>query len=91
MTEQTKTIVDPKIIVFERIPSDGKMVTAIHAAEGDTYKCYGTMICDIVRHVARAFEVPEEAVWEWVDKERDHQTSNIEEVGQDGFYQERKN
>jgi hypothetical protein len=38
------------------------------------------MIADIVRHVANAFKVSENDVWEWVDKERYHQTSPAIEI-----------
>jgi hypothetical protein len=38
---------------------------------------YGLLIADLVRHVARAFKVGEDAVWEWVDKERGHPTTPI--------------
>ena len=42
-----------------------------------THETYGLLIADLVRHVARAFKVGEEAVWEWVDKERGHPTTPI--------------
>ena len=35
------------------------------------------MIADIVHHVARAFKVDEDEVWEWMDKERRHPTTTF--------------
>jgi len=43
-------------------------------------KHYGMLIADIVRHIARAFKVHQYEVWEWVDKERHHPTTEVEEV-----------
>ena len=42
-----------------------------------THEEYGLLVADLVRHVARAFNVGEEDVWEWVDKERRHPTTAI--------------
>jgi hypothetical protein len=36
------------------------------------------VICDIVRHVARAFDVDEDAVWDWINRERFNPTTTIE-------------
>jgi hypothetical protein len=69
-------IENPLIIVFEH---DGKIVTHLHPEER-TYEHYGMLIADIVRHIAKAFKVSEEAVWEWVDKERHRPTTGIEEI-----------
>jgi hypothetical protein len=66
----------PLIIVFE---NDGKVQTHLYPGEGG-YKAYGILVADIVRHVASAFKVHENDVWEWVDKERYHQTSPVTEL-----------
>ncbi len=73
--EVTKAIVDPLVIIY-REPG-GNIVTAMHRAAKDTYQGYGLMVCDLVRHVARAFDVTEDEVWVWVDKERYHPTTEI--------------
>jgi hypothetical protein len=39
-----------------------------------SFEAYGILVCNLVRHVAEAFEVNESDVWEWVDKERFHPT-----------------
>jgi hypothetical protein len=66
----------PLIICFE---NEGKIQTHLYPGERD-YKGYGILIADIVRHVANAFNVHENDVWEWVEKERDHQTSPVTEI-----------
>jgi hypothetical protein len=38
---------------------------------------YGLLIADLARHVARAFDVDEQEVWKWVDKERHRPTTAI--------------
>jgi len=74
--EKEMQIENPLIIVYE---DDKKIVTHIHSV-GYTYAEYGIVITDIVRHVANAFKVHENDVWEWVDKERYHQTSPVVEI-----------
>lgn len=66
----------PLILVFR---NDGKTQTHLYPEEM-TYKEYGILIADTVRHVAKAFNVHENDVWEWVDKERDRPTDAVTEV-----------
>jgi hypothetical protein len=66
---------NPLVLMFET--PDGKITCHIHHRVGDTHKTYGLLICDLVRHVANAFHVDEDDVWEWVDKERHHHTTEI--------------
>ena len=74
MPDKVMEIKNPLVIVFE----DGKkIVCRIHPSKGATHREYGMLICDLVRHVARAFQVEDEDVWEWVDKERRHPTTEI--------------
>jgi hypothetical protein len=69
-------IQSPLIIAFE---NDGKIQT--HLYPGDRgYKEYAILIADLVRHVANAFKVRENDVWEWVEKERDNPTSPATEL-----------
>jgi hypothetical protein len=66
----------PLVIIYED-PSAG-VVCRIHQSEtANSHKHYGILICDLVRHVARAFKVKEDDVWEAVDKERRHPTSDM--------------
>ncbi len=71
-------IKSPLIIVFE---AEGKVITHLHGSETcNTHEGYGLLICDIVRHVAKNFNVSEDDVWEWVDKERHQPTTLIDRV-----------
>jgi len=73
------TIDSPLIVVFEH---EGEVQTHIHPGKL-SYEEYGVLIADLVRHIAKAFEVHENLVWEWVDKERHKPTSPIEELRPD--------
>jgi hypothetical protein len=66
----------PLIVVFE---NDGKIQTHLYPGERSSAQ-YGILIADVVRHVAKAFNVHENDIWEWVDKERYHQTSPVTEL-----------
>ncbi len=73
-TEEIR-IEQPLVVMFE---ADGGVVCHIHPSKtASSHQHYGILICDLVRHVARAFEVEERDVWEWVDKERRRPTSEI--------------
>ena len=59
----------PLIIMFEE---EGTSNVLCHLHPSETcggYQGYGLLVCDLVRHVARCFDVEEAQVWEWVDKE----------------------
>ena len=64
------------IIVVHRLP-DGRCHTALDNLGRLSYQHFALAINDIVRHVAEAFKVSEEEVWEWVEKERNYPTTNI--------------
>ena len=73
--EKTFEIADPMIVAFRQ---DDDVVVHINQSNGyDRYETFGILIADIVRHTAAAFHVPEEDVWEWVEKERLHPTAVI--------------
>jgi hypothetical protein len=68
---------NPIIICFK---NDDEMIqTHLYPSER-TYQQYGILVADVVRHVAKAFKVHEDDVWEWVDKERYRQTSPVVEI-----------
>jgi len=73
-SEQPMMITQPLIIMFE---CDEKIVCHIYPRPQDSHKSYGLLVCDLVRHLAGAFKVDEDDVWEWVDKERHHHTTKI--------------
>ena len=64
----------PLVIMFA---NEGKIICHLYPRATDTHEGYGLLICDLVRHVARAFQVDEDDVWEWVEKERHHQTAEF--------------
>lgn len=69
---------NPFLAVYE---VDGKLRCMIHpSGSADSYMAYGLIVADIVRHVAIAFRVDEEAVWRWVEKERKNPTTAIKEI-----------
>lgn len=70
-------IENPLVMMF-RAPT-GEVMCHIHPAEF-SHEHYGILVCDLVRHVARAFKVDESAVWEYVDKERQQPTSPVTQV-----------
>jgi hypothetical protein len=43
---------------------------------------YGLVICDVVRHIANAFKVPDKNVWYWIEKERAKHTTPIIQIHQ---------
>jgi hypothetical protein len=72
----TFRIENPLVIMFA--DERGEVVCHLHPSERcPTHETYGLLIADLVRHVARAFDVGEEDIWEWVDKERHHPTTKI--------------
>jgi len=75
MTGKPMRIERPLVVMFE--DPDGQIICHIHPGEKHSYMSYGILICDLVRHVAGAFNVQENDVWEWVDKERNHHTTDI--------------
>ncbi len=75
MSKEKGTLIkDPLIIMYEQ---DGQNICRLHQLEKYTYEHYGMFVCDLVRHIARAYEVDEDVVWEWVDKERYNPTTEI--------------
>ena len=66
----------PLIIVFE---NDGEIQTHIYPGEL-SHKDYGFHIAALVRHVANAFKVHEDEVWDAVDEERYHPTTPVTEL-----------
>jgi hypothetical protein len=75
MAKKPIMIERPLVIMFE---ADGGIICHIHPSEkAKSHEHYGLLICDLVRHVARAFKVDEADVWKWVDKERNSPTTDV--------------
>jgi hypothetical protein len=64
----------PLVIMFAQ---DGHVICRLHPRPGDTFEGYGLLACDLVRHIAACFNVDENDVWAWVDKERRHPTAKV--------------
>jgi len=45
-----------------------------------SYQSMALLVCDFVRHIAIMWKVSEDAVWTWVDKERYHHTTDVQEI-----------
>lgn len=63
----------PLVVMF--LNDDDMVECHLHPRPDDTFESYGLLACDLVRHIANAFEVPRDMVWEWVDLERHNPTS----------------
>lgn len=74
-TSEQFHIKNPLVIVFQS--DEGDVTMHIYPPDGYSHKEYGLLICDLVRHVAGCFRVPEDDVWEWVMKERRSPTTAI--------------
>ena len=64
----------PLLVMFAQ---DGAIFTHLWPRPEDTFQGYALLLADLVRHVAAGFEVDEDAVWEWVEKEHRHHTTGI--------------
>jgi hypothetical protein len=65
---------EPYVIMFK---VEGAVVCHLYPHDLD-YRGYGLLVCDLVRHVANHFGVDEEAVWGWVERERDRPTTKLQ-------------
>ena len=77
MSETPTIITQPLVIMFK--DEEGKVLCHLYPEECD-HRHYGLLVCDLVRHVAAAFKVPEKDVWEWVDKEWQNPTTRLQSV-----------
>jgi len=63
------TVTKPLILMFkENEDKNGNVQCHLYPPDDFGNEAYGLLVCDLVRHIANAFNV--DAVWEWVDKER---------------------
>ena len=79
MTEEVFRVEKPLVLMFE--DGAGSIKYHIYPSEkGNSHREYGILVCDLVRHIARAFDVDEDDVWDHVDKERRRPTSPITQL-----------
>jgi hypothetical protein len=60
------------LVIMSETP-DGKVEIALAPGNDErlqTYPGFVSLVCDLVRHIAGAFDVPEEKVWASVERER---------------------
>jgi hypothetical protein len=57
---------------------DGKVVTELGFPLSWNYKHAALVACDLVRHIALAYHVDEDDVWDMVETEREHPSTEIE-------------
>jgi hypothetical protein len=70
MKESTEEVrILPTLVVMFEEP-DGSISCKISRLQDYDHRCYGIIICDLVRHVAMACNVDEGDVWQCVEKER---------------------
>ena len=74
-TEPKITMVKEPLVIMYR--NEDGIVCHIHPSPDINHEGYGLLIYDLVRHVAAAFKVDEDDVWEWVVREREHHTTDI--------------
>ena len=67
----------PYIIMFRDEETQNVICHLYPSGSCDTYQAYALLVCDLVWHVAECFGVREQQVWDWVDKERSHPTTEI--------------
>ena len=77
MKNEPFIIEQPLVIMFKQ---KDEVICHIHPSKEDNYQMYGMLICDLVRHTANAFKVTEDAIWEWVELERNKPTTKITEA-----------
>jgi hypothetical protein len=75
MADNEPLVVEQPLIIMFR--QDQRILCHLYPADGDNYQGYGLLVCDLVRHIAAAFKVDEDAVWKWVELERAHHTTEI--------------
>lgn len=71
-------IENPLVIMFQA--PDGNLICHLHPPKDYTHAHYGLAVCDLVRHIAKAFKIGEDEVWKWVDQERDHPTTDVKQA-----------
>lgn len=69
------TVKNPLILVYTN--ENNVEVCQIHPRDDLDHRHFGILICDVVRHVAKCFEVNEQEVWDYVELERKRPSTTI--------------
>ena len=67
---------DPLIVIY-RPEEGGEAITLIMKSDL-SHRHFGLLVADLIRHIAAAYQVREEDVVEWVNREMNHPTTKIE-------------
>ena len=70
-------ISDPLVLIYD-LP-DGEVVYRVRVS-GMNFEKHGILVCDLVRMIAQVFKVDEDAVWDWVERERFDKTCDMKEM-----------
>jgi len=76
--ENAEIIRNPLVLMLQN--DAGKIETRIHPPFDYTHQHYGLLVCDLVRHIAAMYRVPEDKVWYWVERERRNPTDKVKEL-----------
>lgn len=71
---QAQFIMAPLVIVFRT--EDGDFQTRIHRDPELDHRAFALIAADLVAHIANAFQIEKEEVWEVIDEERANPTAN---------------
>lgn len=74
-------IINPWVIVHQPGGLGSPIETILGEPPNANHKQYGLLIADLIRHVAKAYDIDEANVFEWVQKEMDNPTSPITRIG----------
>lgn len=59
----------PLVIMYQEEETQA-VTTQINAPSGFDHRTYGWLVCELVRHIAKAFGVPEAEAWAEVNRAR---------------------
>ena len=70
-------ITNPWIIVHQPEGEGGQIYTVLAGPDGTDYEQFSLVIADVIRNVAKAFEVDESDVLRWIHMEIDNPTTEL--------------
>ena len=77
-TQDIVKVVTPKMYVMMFKDDHGDIQTRLDSDGNGRFEEYGILIADLIRHVARCFNVDVSRVMYWVKKELANPTSDVE-------------
>jgi hypothetical protein len=80
LSDAAMPIINPWVIVHQPGGKGSSIETILAGQPDSTYRSFGLVIADIIRHVANAYAVDEADVLEWVHREMDNPTTDIKRL-----------